>query len=62
MGRQRARDEERRYFRFGRRLASGEIPDVEVYAWPMCLDGVRRPLGALNIDDPVPTPPTLEPP
>ena len=38
--RQRARREERRYFRFEHRLANGETRDVEVYSGPMCVDGV----------------------
>lgn len=38
--RQRARHEERRFFRFRHRLASGEIRHVEVYTGPMTIDGV----------------------
>ena len=38
--RQRAREEERRYFRFHHRLASGELRDVEVYTGPITVDGV----------------------
>ncbi len=37
--RERARVEERRYFRFRHRLASGEIRDVEVYSGPVAIHG-----------------------
>lgn len=39
--RQRARREERRYFRFRHRLANGELRHVEVYTGPMTVDGVE---------------------
>ncbi len=35
----RARDEERRYFRFRHRVRGGEVRDVEVYSGPLELDG-----------------------
>ncbi|KTG16176.1 MULTISPECIES: PAS domain S-box protein [unclassified Guyparkeria] len=38
--RQRAKREERRYFRFEHRLANGEIRDVEVYSGPVTIDGI----------------------
>ncbi|MCL7743566.1 PAS domain S-box protein [Guyparkeria hydrothermalis] len=37
--RQRAAREERRYFRFCHRLASGEVRDVEVYSGPVIIEG-----------------------
>ena len=39
--RQRAKREERRYFRFRHRLADGEIRHVEVYTGPLTVDGVE---------------------